>query len=180
MSLEGLEILYLLFFPNVVVKTQNPSVHDSQFKEPSLANFKYEDRDEMLLCPVRALKGYFSRMEQFRPECSALFILTTKRKKFVSWITISFWSRLVIFHAYQSATDEDYRAVKVKVRELWKIGTSPLLKELCSPAGAEGLDLVIADDFLSLLLLRCHPQAYGHLFHWPFSGRSAGHVAYWS
>ena len=33
---------------------------------PSLAEFVCDDRDEMLLCPIRDLKKYLSRMEQLR------------------------------------------------------------------------------------------------------------------
>ena len=41
--------------------------------------------------------------------------------------------------------------------------SSPL-KELCSPAGTEGWDLIIANNLLRLLPTRSHPKAYGHLF----------------
>ena len=49
------------FFPNFVAKTQNPSVCETHFEEftvPSLADLVDDDRDEMLLCPMRALKKY--------------------------------------------------------------------------------------------------------------------------
>ena len=55
------------FLPDFVAKTQNPSVLDSRFEEfsvPSLDDFVGGDRDELLLCPIRALRKYLSQMEQ--------------------------------------------------------------------------------------------------------------------
>ena len=118
-----------LFLPDFIAKTQNASVHDLCFEEltvPSLADFLDENRDEMLRCHVRAVKRYLSRTEQFRPECSGLFISLDKRNKPLSQNTISFWIRSVISHAYQSATDENSRTVKVKAHEVQKVGTSLL------------------------------------------------------
>ena len=104
------------FLPDFVAKTQNPSVYEPCFKEftaPLLADLLDEDRDEMLLCPIRALKRYLSGTEQFRLECPSLFVSKTKTKKRVSQNVISVWIIWVISHTYQSATDEGCRTVKV-------------------------------------------------------------------
>ena len=72
---EGWRFCTFLFLPNSTAKTLNPIVYDKlleAFSVPSLADF-VDDRDEMLLCPIRALKKYLSRMEQFRPKCFAFF-----------------------------------------------------------------------------------------------------------
>ena len=55
---------------------------------PSLADFADGDRDEMLFCPIRAIKRYLKRMEQFRLKCSDLFVSIPKRKKWVSQNTV--------------------------------------------------------------------------------------------
>ena len=161
--LKGWKSCSFSLVPDFVAKTQNPSVYDSCFKEftvPSLVDFVDGDRNEMLCCLIRSIlskdiKRYLSRMEQFRPECSALFFLITKRKKRVSQNTISFFIRSVISHADQSATGEDCRAVTIKAHKIWKIGTSLLLrKNFVVQQVLKGKDwyLVIADDLLSHIL----------------------------
>ena len=88
-----------LFLPDFVAKSQNPCVYDPHFKEfiiPSLADFVDGDRDTMLLYPTKTIKRYLSRMEQFKLECSSLFISMTKGKKQISLNTILFWIRSVV------------------------------------------------------------------------------------
>ena len=50
-------------------------------------------------------------------------------------------------------------------------------EELCSSASIEGWNLVISEHLCSLLPLRCHSPAYGHLY-WPCGDGSRGHVAH--
>ena len=57
--------------------------------------------------------------------------LDSKRKDWVSQNSISFWIRLLISHAYLSATNENCKAVKVKAHEVQKIGTSLLFRKNC-------------------------------------------------
>ena len=67
-----------LFLPDFVAKTQNPSIPDSRFEEfsvPSSDDFVKDDRGELLLCPICALRKYLSRTEQFRPGIEASFCL---------------------------------------------------------------------------------------------------------
>ena len=48
---------------DLMAKTQNPLSHDPRFKElviHSLYDFVDVDSDELLLCPIRALKKYLS------------------------------------------------------------------------------------------------------------------------
>ena len=56
-----------------VAKTQNPSVHDPRFEVFTtliINDFMNSDRDDLLLCPIRALRKYFLQMEQFHPVVS--------------------------------------------------------------------------------------------------------------
>ena len=65
---------------NIVAKTQIPSVPDSKFEEftiPPLSEFVDGDQNEMLLCPVRALKRYFSRTKSYCASCFCVFISMT-------------------------------------------------------------------------------------------------------
>ena len=70
-----------------MANTWNPSICDPKFEEfivLLLADFVDRDRDEMLICPIRTVKKYFSRMEQFHFAFSSLFISMSKKKKRVS------------------------------------------------------------------------------------------------
>ena len=69
-----------------MAKMLNPAVQDMGldiFSVPSLENLVDGDREEMVLCPVRAVKRYLSRTEPNLPACSS-FLISLGRKKCVS------------------------------------------------------------------------------------------------
>ena len=70
----------------------------------------------------------------------------------------------MISHTYQSVTNEDYKAGKVKAHEVQKIGTCLFFRKNCAVQQVLTAGMWFADCLLSLLALRCYPQAYGHLF----------------
>ena len=75
------------FLLDFVDKTQNPLVPDDHFVEfsfPLLDDFVDGDREEILLCPIGALRRYLVRMEQYHPVISGYFVFTSRRKKRVS------------------------------------------------------------------------------------------------
>ena len=112
------------FLPDFVAKTQNPSVHDPRFDEftvLSLDNFVDGDRDELLLCPIRALRKYLSWTEQYHPGIEGLFISTGMRKKWVFRNTISFCLRSVISFAHSSTLEEDCRSLRIRAHEVRKV-----------------------------------------------------------
>ena len=83
--------------------------HFEEFAIPSLVDFVDRDRDKMLLCYTRALgrsntglSAVVSSYQQLRGKCRS------------AWNTFSFWVRLVVSDAYHSATDEDWKPIKVK------------------------------------------------------------------
>ena len=96
--------------PEFVAKTQNPSVPDTRFEGftiPSLKDFTDGDPDEMVLCPVRAVRAYLRRTEPLRSKDQGrLFISTGRTKKEVSKNTISYWLRETITKAYESSEGE--------------------------------------------------------------------------
>ena len=95
-----------------------------EFSVPPLDNFVGGDWDELLLCPIKALRKYLTRTEQYRPGIEGLFISTGRRKKWVSCNTISFWLLSVITLAYVSASEEDCRSLRVRAHEVRKVATS--------------------------------------------------------
>ena len=112
----------ILFIPDFVPKTQNPSVLDQRFDEftiPLLDDFVSNDKSELLLCLIRTLRKYLSRTKQYHPGIDNLFICTGQQKK-VSQNTIS-WLRSIIFHAYSSASAEDCRDLQVRAHEVQKV-----------------------------------------------------------
>ena len=102
------------------------------FSVPSLMDFVARDIGEVLLDPINALTNYLSRPKQYHLAFANFFVSAIKRKKRVSWNTISFWNRLVIIQAYGSATNDDCRALKVNAYEVWKVGTSCLFRRNCA------------------------------------------------
>ena len=118
-----------------MAKTQNPSAPDSRFEEflvPSLDDFVGDDRDELLLCPIRALRKYLSWTEQYYPGIEGLFISTGRHKKRVSRNAISFWLHSVISSAHSFASEEDCRSLRVRAHEVRKVATSLLSKRNCT------------------------------------------------
>ena len=129
--LRGWKSCTFLFLHDYVAKTQNPSIPDSCFEEflvPSLDYFVGDDKAELLMCPIRALRRYLSRKEQYRPGIEGLFISTRRRKKRVPHNTISFWLCSVISMAHASASEEDCCSLRVRVHEVRKVATSLLFK----------------------------------------------------
>ena len=123
----------------------------------------------MLLCPIRNTQAELNSFATLVRIC----VCTTNSKKLMSQNTTSFWIRSVIDHVYV-----DCRVVKVNVHKVWKDWYfSPFQKELCSPTVTEIRFVVLPDDLFAFYL-RCHPQVYGHLFHWPCGGYSRGCVAF--
>ncbi|MGL5405356.1 MAG: hypothetical protein ACRDAX_00930, partial [Propionibacteriaceae bacterium] len=115
------------FVPNFVAKTQKPSIPDDRFESftiPSLMDFTDNDADEMLLCPVRALRRYLKRTRHLRPECRRLFVSTGVTKKEVSKNTLSFWLREVIRRAYEADGSDDIRTSRPRAHEVRSIGPS--------------------------------------------------------
>ena len=66
-NLKSCKFSFVLGF----VRPQDPSIHDPRFEEfviPSLEGFIDDDVDELLLCPVRALRKYLLHVEQCHSE----------------------------------------------------------------------------------------------------------------
>ena len=79
------------FLLDFVAKTQNTSVPDPHFEEFTVLSLDEfggggvnRDKDELLLCPMKALQKYLSRTEQCSPDVEGLFDSTGMQKKRVS------------------------------------------------------------------------------------------------
>ena len=92
------------------------------------------DREEMLFCPVKAIRCYLSGTEHYFADCSDLFICIGRVKK-ISRDTISFWLRDVISEAHKTAFEEDCTVVRTKAHEVHSIGSSLLFSPMCHAVG---------------------------------------------
>ena len=122
--LRGRKSFTFLFRFDFMAKTQNPSVPDSHLEEFSgslLDDFVGDDRDELLLCPIHALRKY-------RPGMEGLFVSAGRRKKRVFHSMIFFWLRSVISMARASASVEDCRSLRVRAHEVRKVTSSLLFR----------------------------------------------------
>ena len=119
------------FVPDFVAKTQNPSIPDHRFDGfsiPSLKDFTGDDPEEMLLCPVRAMRLYLKRTRSLRSsEQGRLFLSTGRSKKVVSKNTISFWLRETIRKAYE-ASGQEAKAVRIRTHEIRGIAPTLLFR----------------------------------------------------
>ena len=68
----------------------------------SLNNFVGDFPDELLLCPVRALRSYLSRTSSLAPRPRALFVSPHSPSRSLSKNALSFFLRDVISRAYSS------------------------------------------------------------------------------
>ena len=87
-----------------IAKNQLPGQPDRMFRIKPLAEIVGpEDEDELLLCPVRALKMYIEKSQTRRRGRRKLFIpISTASKKEASKNAVSFWLRATILSAYQA------------------------------------------------------------------------------
>ena len=110
-------------------------VHDHRFEEftiPSLDDFVDGDRDELLLCPMRALKKYPSWMEQYLPDISNQFVSATEKDEQGPETPFRFgldWS--LTMHMHLLLRRIVICTVRVKAHEVQKIATLLLFRSKC-------------------------------------------------
>ena len=100
------EDIHLSFIPEFVAKTEserNPLPRSFQIK--SLDSFVENLQEELLLCPVRALKIYVKRTTPIKPHPRTLFISPRNPSRPISKNAISFFIREVISQAIASTSD---------------------------------------------------------------------------
>ena len=101
-SISGSDI-YLSYLPEFRAKTKssaNPLPRS--FCVRSLSDFVGDLPDELLLCPVRALRLYLSRVSSVSPRPHTLFVSPRSPSRSLSKNAISFFLRDVISRAYSS------------------------------------------------------------------------------
>ena len=94
---------FLSYLPEFRAKTEsavNPLPHS--FCVRSLDGFVGDLPDELLLCPVRALRAYLSRTSSITPRPRTLFVSPCSTSRSLSKNALSFFLRDVISRAYSS------------------------------------------------------------------------------
>jgi hypothetical protein len=86
--------------------------------------------DELLLCPVRALKKYYNRMDYFRsPEQKRLFIsYNTGMETDITANTISNWLKQTIVYIYQHSTKKERKLFNIESTELKQVSAHDVRK----------------------------------------------------
>ena len=97
-----------------------------QFNIPALYDFAGPDLPDRKLCPVRALRYYIHRTDQFRTsEKKALFISLNKNHQGdITSNTLGSWIKNVIKLAYQNAQDSDLTLAKATAHEVRALASS--------------------------------------------------------
>ena len=90
---------------------------------PGLSQFCGSDTDDRLLCPVRALRAYLSRVKAKRLGRKRLF-LPLKGSKDISPSTISRWICDVIKLAYADLSSSDLSFMKISAHEVRALSSS--------------------------------------------------------
>ena len=92
----------LVLLPEFRHKTQKPGSPPHSFFIPSLNEISGGDPDELILCPVRALKHYINRTNPFRRNKRKLFIsIKPQHNKDIIKTTLGKWLVRVIAWAYE-------------------------------------------------------------------------------
>ena len=94
--------LELKFLPDFLAKNQNPADPSPSITIPPLLKQASKDKQDIALCPVRALIEYRSRSEAYRsPSQRALFISVNKgHSTDITRATMSRWLKTLIRKAY--------------------------------------------------------------------------------
>ena len=90
---------------------------------PGLSQFCGSDTDDRLLCPVRAVRAYLSRVKSKRSGRKRLF-LPLKGSKDISPSTISHWICDVIKLAYVDLSPSDLSFMKISAHEVRALSSS--------------------------------------------------------
>ena len=100
------EDIHLSYLPEFVAKTESEANPIPRaFVVRSLKDFVGDLQEELLLCPVRALRIYLDRTGNLKPHPRSLFISPKVTFKAISKNAISFFLREVISQAYSSGSD---------------------------------------------------------------------------
>ena len=113
----------LLTQPGFLAKNQLPESLPEPIVIPGLSQFCGSDTDDRLLCPVRAVRAYLSRVKAKRLGRKRLF-LPLKGSKDISPSTISRWICDVIKLAYADLSSSDLSFMKISAHEVRALSSS--------------------------------------------------------
>ena len=113
----------LLTQPGFLAKNQLPESLPEPIVIPGLSQFCGSDTDDRLLCPVRAVRAYLSRVKAKRSGRKRLF-LPLKGSKDISPSTISRWICDVIKLAYADLSSSDLSFMKISAHEVRALSSS--------------------------------------------------------
>ncbi len=83
-----------------------------------------QDRTELSLCPVTALRAYDEYANKKSPNREQFFVSTRSKGRPVSKATLSAWIVKLLRRAYREATEQDARLASTSVHEIRALSTS--------------------------------------------------------
>lgn len=115
--------LLLSFSPTFLAKTESDSnIVNRDFRIPPLSSLT-EDREELLLCPVRAIK-YYLRLSACEGRAKSLFVSPRDPTRPLSKNACSKFLREVIMKAYENVSEGTTSLTKVNAHEIRAVATS--------------------------------------------------------
>ena len=90
----------------------------------SLNSFVGNLPDELLLCPVRALRAYLDRMSSVLPRPRTLFVSPRSTARSLSKNALSFFLRDVISRAYSSSSSAASAPSSARAHSVHRVATS--------------------------------------------------------
>ncbi len=153
--------------PDFITKTEARTKAGSIYHEVRIPSIKSmigpNLEDELLLCPVRALRSYILRTQPVRGNRKRLFMsVQTGRSTDVVVNTLSGWIRKCISHVYKNATAAEAATIGCKTHDLRKLSTSlGLMREVSQEDVLRAGSWSSPDRFISVYLTDLSVQSNG-------------------
>ena len=111
-----------------IAKTERPGDPSTKYKPVDIPGmhqlFHESETEDRSLCPVRALRMYRKRTENFRVNSKRLFLSINEPHGSVTKGTISSWIKKVILESHKNASENDVKLLKVTAHEVRAVATS--------------------------------------------------------
>ena len=115
----------LSYLPEFVAKTEtllNPLPREFRLK--SLSGILGNGDEELLLCPVRALRIFRERTMDLRPRPRTLFVSLRDRSKPLSKNALSYLLKETILHSHRELGEDHFPVMRVKAHDIRGVATS--------------------------------------------------------
>ena len=117
------------YAPDFVAKTELVGASARQFVVPALSSLVGSDDEELLLCPVRALRCYLRLTSPSRPGVQRLFMSLRSPERARSKNAVVHFLRYAVLDAHVAVPEDVMRLTKVKAHEVRALSSSLLFRK---------------------------------------------------